>query len=512
MSKRNAFKFRPRRKIMKSSDYLKVILSIAGKSRIYLVGGAVRDILSERPSSDFDFAMSVNPSRIAAKFSRATAASVVTLDEERKIYRVVKKTSAGPLTFDFSAYRGPTIERDLMLRDITVNAMALPLKSAAALLDETSDADKKIADVLLDPSGGMSDFKKRRIKLIREKAAREDPARLLRVFRFAAELGFAVETKTLAACRRLRGKILEPAPERLRDEILKIFATDRALSSVKMLDKTGIAETLIPEITALKKSCESFYFHPQGLWHHLTETLGRVEEYASGVPSQFPEAADDLGRYLSRQMSSGNVKSLLKFVTLLHDAGKPLCAKRVAKRMRFFGHETVGVKVFNDIAARLKLSRDEMKFAAGLIKNHMRILQLVGSGNTSDRAVYRLRRDAGDTFPALCLLSLSDAASYKNLKGFEKNNVSVVHDFVRKALKSYFDDMKKPPSAKIIDGHMIMRRLSIKPGPAVGAVLKRLEEDRAVGTVKTTAEALERAREIYKEISAGTTRRKRRQK
>jgi tRNA nucleotidyltransferase/poly(A) polymerase len=497
---------------MKSSDYLKIILGIAGNGRVYLVGGAVRDLLSGRPSSDFDFAMSANPSRMAAKFSRAAVASVVVLDEERKIYRVVKKTSSGPLTFDFSAYRGPTIERDLMLRDITVNAMALPLKSAAALLDETSDAEKKIATALLDPSGGLDDFKKRRIKLVREKAAREDPARLLRVFRFAAELGFAVEPKTLASCRRLRGKILEPAPERLRDEIFKIFATDRALSSVKMLDKTGILEILAPEITALKKSCKSFYFHPQGLWHHLTETLGRVEEYASDVPSQFPEAAGDIGRYLSRQMSSGNVKSLLKFVTLLHDAGKPLCAKRIAKRMRFFGHETVGIKVFNDIAVRLKFSRDEMKFAATLIKNHMRILQLVGSGNTSDRAVYRLRRDAGDTFPALCLLSLSDAASYRNLKGFEKNNVSVVHDFVSKALKNYFDDMKKPPRSKIIDGHMIMRRLSIKPGPAVGVILKRLEEERAVGTVKTTAEALECARGIYREISTGASPEKRRHK
>jgi hypothetical protein len=180
--------------------------------------------------------------------------------------------------------------------------------------------------------------------------------------------------------------------------------------------------------------------------------------------------------------------------------------------MRFFGHETVGAKVFGDIAARLKFSRDEIKFASALIKNHMRILQLVGSGNTTDRAVYRLRRDAGETFPALCLLSLSDAASYKNLKGFEKNNVSVVHDFTRKALKNYFDDMNSPPRAKIIDGHMIMRRLSLKPGPAVGVILKRLEEERAVGAVKTTAEAIECARKIYKEISAGAATKKRRQK
>ncbi|MDI6756721.1 MAG: hypothetical protein QME32_01720 [Endomicrobiia bacterium] len=488
---------------MNVSDYLKKILSLAGKrGEIYLVGGAVRDMLAGAASNDFDFATPVDPSRLARKFARAVGGSTVTLDEERRIYRVVKKVGGGILTFDFSAYRSPTIDLDLKMRDITVNAIAMPLKVAAPLFGKKARASAKIpSGGILDPTGGIGDLKKRRIMFISEKAVREDPARLLRAFRFASELGFAIPPKTLATCRRLRKEIAGPAPERLRDELLKMFATDRALSSVKLFDKSGALEILIPEISAMKKSCKRFYFHPQGLWRHLTETLARVEEYTADVPANFPEAADDLGRYLAETTSSGNVKSLLKFTTLLHDAGKPLCARRIGGRMRFFGHETVGVKVFNDIASRLKLSRDEMRFASLLVKNHMRILQLIGSGNTTQRAIYRLRRDAGKTFPALCLLSLADAASYKNLKGFEKNNVAAVHKFIRKTLKQYFDDMKKPAQTKIIDGHLLMRMLSLKPGPAVGAILKRLEEERAIGAVKTTDDAVKCARKIFKEIS-----------
>lgn len=488
---------------MNVSGYLKKILSLAGKrGEIYLVGGAVRDMLSGAASSDFDFATPGNPARLAGRFARVVSGSPVTLDEERRIYRVVKKTGSGILTFDFSAYRGPTIELDLGMRDITVNAIAIPLKVAAPLFGKRGRAPAKIpSGGILDPTGGIADIRKRRIMFVSEKAVREDPARLLRAFRFASELGFAMPAKTLATCRRLRKEIAGPAPERLRDELMKMFATDRALSSVKLFDKSGALEILIPEISALKKSCKQFYFHPQGLWHHLTETLARVEEYTADVPANFPEAAADMSHYLAAATSSGNVKSLLKFTTMLHDAGKPLCARRIGGRMRFFGHETVGVKVFNDIASRLKLSRDEMRFASLLVKNHMRILQLIGSGNTTQRAIYRLRRDAGKTFPALCLLSLADAASYKNLRGFEKNNVAVVHRFIRKTIKQYFDDMKKPPATKIIDGHVLMRRLSLKPGPAVGAILKRLEEERAVGTVKTTDDAVKCARKILKEIS-----------
>jgi len=502
------------------------LLKASKKGEIYLVGGALRNLLLNEGKttadiSDYDFALkNINPLRLVKNLARKIRNSaVVILDDERQTCRLIVKArkSGKEYTFDFSAYRGSTIKKDLSRRDITINALALDIKNASSVFAPPAAAAEKVLQPavetrnliskIMDPTSGINDLKKKSIRFISETNLRDDPVRILRAFRFAAELRFSITKKTLSSAQRLRREITRAPYERIRDELLKILDTPVAARTLAVLENASILEMLIPEITALKKSCRKYYFHPKGLWHHITETLKQLEEYTSDIDGNFPDSAIDLKRYLDEKISSGTRRALLKLVTILHDSAKPLCMRRVEGRIRFFGHEIMGAQIFQEVGRRLKLSRDEITFGSVLVKNHMRILQLVGNNSVTERAVYRLKNETGDHFPALCLLSLSDAASYKNLPNFVKNNnIKDVHNFAKTEIKKFFLEKKSKPLPKIIDGNMIMRHLGIPPGPMVGEILERLNEERALGKIRNTDEALAAAQKIFlKKQTAATT-------
>lgn len=460
---------------------LKLIKKIAGNEKVYIVGGWLRDKLLGRANRDLDVVTAKNPLTLAKKFSRAVNGTFVTLDKKNMVYRVVLKGATEIEYIDFSKMKAPDIISDLMKRDFTVNSMAAEIWSDGEL--DTRN--------ILDPSNGTLDINKRIIRITSQKSFTDDPLRMLRAFRIAAELGFGIEPKTLNNITKSSGLILYSAAERVRDELVKMFAARDSACWVIYLEKSGLLERLIPEITPMKKSARKFYFHPKGLWQHSQETLESIENLLQNLSKYFPETHTEIERHLEMPLSSGmDRKTLLKFVALLHDCAKPQCAIKSGKKTRFLGHEKKGAAMIDKILRRLRVGSREISIAKSITGSHMRPVSLSQAGTVTQKASFRLFRDVGENTPDLLLLSLADWHSYKRIKTNKPKDLKKQEAVLRELVSRYFKHKVKQTVPRLIDGNELMKQLDLEPGPLIGGLLKEVAEAQALGKISTSKEAI----------------------
>ncbi|MFA5516585.1 MAG: hypothetical protein WDA20_09890 [Desulfuromonadales bacterium] len=195
-----------------------------GADRVYLVGGALRDLLLGRPIGDFDFALPGNPTDFARGFAGRIGGHWFMLDKQRRQSRVV----AGDLTYDFAPFRAADLEKDLRLRDFTINALALPLAAAG------------FSPPIFDPLGGQADIAERRLRACSPGVFEDDPLRVLKGVRHAAVLSFAVEAETFQLMREAAGLLGRVAPERVRAELAAICAAAPVAPPLRMLEELGL--------------------------------------------------------------------------------------------------------------------------------------------------------------------------------------------------------------------------------------------------------------------------------
>ncbi|MCB4790938.1 MAG: HD domain-containing protein [Elusimicrobia bacterium] len=464
---------------------LNEIRNSSGKETSYIIGGWLRDKILKRENKDLDIIVRINPFLVASKLSRKLAGRLVVLDDKNKVYRIALKNNSCLEFIDVAGFKGKDILSDLKKRDFTINSFALPIEE---------NLDFK---TLIDPFNGIGDFKKGLIRMTSTNSFKDDPLRLLRAFRFAAELQFKIEPKTGTLIKKQSCLINRSAGERIREELLKILNNDNSFYWITELDKAGLLEVIMPEIIKMKKSARQFYYHPLGLWQHSLETLMSLEEIIVGVPRLFGENASFILKHLEEPLSSGTTRrSLLKMVSLLHDIAKPFCARRIGKRMRFLGHEVKGSKMVKNILERLHFGRQEIKIADVLVQHHMRPISLGQSPVLTDRAIYRLFRDIGDNLVDLMLLTLSDCYSYRRLKVRKAVELKKQKLVVKKLISRYFHEKNKKPAAKLIDGNVILSKFRIQPGPIIGKLLKETAEAQALGKINTKEEAVSYARKL----------------
>src|SRR3989339_921007 len=318
------------------NDILEIIRKASSGSEAYFVGGWLRDSLIGKKNDDIAIAAVKNPMALAKKTAAALGGRVVVLDEKNKIYRVAIKNNPAIKYIDFASFKGKDIEADLAKRDFTVNAMARAVSSRGK--------------ELIDPLGGKKDLKKKLLKMTSPGVFKDDPLRLLRAFRIAAQLNLSIDPATLRAIKMNSGLIKKSAGERVRDELVKLLESPDAYDWVIKMDTAGLMGEIFPETAVMKKSARKFYFHPNGLWQHSMETLESFEEIVSGLKKIFPKSHKKITGHLSGQFSGGLSRlALLKIICLLHDVGKPGCAKRFGNKMRFLGHETKGARLLAGI-------------------------------------------------------------------------------------------------------------------------------------------------------------------
>lgn len=453
--------------------------------RGWLVGGAVRDRLLGRLTSDFDVAVSGPVGDLARAVGRAAHGFAFELSSEFGAWRVVARDRSWQL--DLVPLEGPTIEDDLARRDLTINAIAAPLSG----------------DTYIDPFGGRSDLGRRQLRMVRADAFQRDPLRTLRLARLACELGFEIEPATAAAARIAAAGLAAVAPERIFVELVRLLSADRALDGLALMDATGVTDVVLPELSALRGVQQSRFHHLDVCDHTravLAEAIALERDPAilCTVDAQAEEVARWLAAPLANELSRGQA---LRLGALLHDIAKPQTrAVTPEGRVTFIGHDEVGAEVAGAILRRLRAAERLCTHVAALTRNHLRLGFLVHQMPLSRRAVYGYLQACTPVEVDVTLLSVADRLATRgdNAELAIATHLELARRLLTDAL-AWAADPPRPP----VRGDELARELGIRPGPIVGGLLAELQAASFSGELSTREEAIERARQLMADYAGG---------
>ena len=489
---------------------MQIIALLPQEVPVYLVGGAIRDALLGRQSYDLDFVTQGKALKIARKLADDLGGAYFALDPMRKVARVVIKPDTKQkgnvnrtLRVDISAYQGADLYHDLMGRDFTINAMALDVRNMTSLID---------------PSGGAQDLIKKHLRACTPDSFLDDPVRILRAVRFSVDLDLRIMQDTFHRMLEAVPRLTQISAERLRDELFRILVKSNAATSLRLLDKLGTLEYLLPEICRLKQVQQSPP-HVMNAWEHTLEVLNRLEGILEALGIIYdPDKASNLamglvvlhlGRY--RQQISEHLanainpdrphQGLLFLASLYHDVGKPTTQKTNASgKLQFIGHDQIGSQMVEKRGQALKLSKLEIKRLVTIVNHHMRPSLLSHpEEKPSRKAIYRFFRDTGAAGVDICILSLADIlATYGPTLPVDRWTRHL--EVVRSLLDAWWekrDDDVSPTS--IVNGNDLMKALDLQSGPLVGYLLESIREAQINNEVHDRQEAINLAHKLMQE-------------
>ena len=456
----------------------------ARKVKLYLVGGALRDLILARTKEnpDLDFCLKSGALKFASLLAKELRCAFVVLDQEHAACRLVKKINQKIHTFDFSDFRAATLEKDLLHRDFTINSLALDLKEAFSNQD--------LDTLIIDPYSGRADLKAKIIRVTGGGSFKEDPLRILRAFSFSCTLDFSLDPETLRLAKKEKNKISTVSSERIREELFKILDTPLAYTCLVSLDKLRILEIIFPEIKPMRGIGQGPYHHLD-VWQHTLETLSQFELIIKGA-KQTPQVYN----YLQEEVAGLHRRfSLLKLACILHDIGKPKALRREKKKIIFHGHERIGLGLTRIISRRLKLSNDEGRALERIVLWHLRPGYLADNPHPTARANFRYFRDTGNEALSVLLLSLADQRATKGPLTTALSRLrheKTVKALIRKLLKQ----KNEKKLVRLLNGNDLMQKFKLPASPLIGKLLRELEEAQAIGKLKNKLEAWQLAAKL----------------
>ncbi|MBS1271329.1 MAG: Multifunctional CCA protein [Candidatus Marinimicrobia bacterium] len=430
-------------------DYLlKKIGAEANKQDIecYAVGGCVRDLLMHRITTDIDVMVVGDGVRFAGDLASTLGIEKIIPYEKFGTalipYRDYQIEVATARTESYEKdSRKPTIEEadvetDSARRDFTINAMAIAL-------------NRDVYGDLWDPFGGLQDLRKELIKTPLDPAETfdEDPLRMLRAVRFAAQLQFSVDNAALEAIKTERERIEIVSQERITNELMKILESPKPSVGLLLLHETKLLEIILPEFAEMEGIEERDGFHHKDVLFHTFEVVDNVAEMTD--------------------------KLELRFAALVHDIAKPK-TKRFRKNVgwTFYGHDEIGARMLEGFARRMKLSNEMKKYLQKMTRQHLRPISLAQEGVTNS-AVRRLLVDVGEDLNDLLTLCRADITSKnpRRVKRYMANFDRVVKRMAEVKEKDKMAEFQSP-----VRGDEIMDICDIEPGPLVGKIKDAIEE------------------------------------
>ncbi|MEM9805041.1 MAG: CCA tRNA nucleotidyltransferase [Cyanobacteria bacterium P01_D01_bin.56] len=386
-----------------------------------VVGGSVRDALLKRQAEylDLDFVLPDGAVAIASDIAKRYRAGFVVLDADNQIARAVFDEA----TIDFAQQVGPTLETDLQRRDFTINAIAYHPQS----------------DRLIDPLNGMADLKQQTLRMVSRENLAEDPLRLLRAYRQAAQLGFTIDSNTRRTIRELAPLLKDIAAERIRHELDALLSQPNGATCFRMAWQDGLFDAWLPHLSA-----------------DHAEQLAILDRALTNLP---------------------NVSG---YISLLHGWKEPVPAGhyrswiKAARLSRLLPDDEDAA---NQWLTRLKYSRSEGQAICRVLQAQPYIERLVVQAGYLCRAdAFFMFKSAGKSFPAVSLVALAQG---------------VPAEAIMAMVKRYQDseDVIAHP-APLVSGKDLMRVLNLKSGPHIGRLLSAIEYAQAEGTLTNAKEAL----------------------
>ncbi len=466
----------------------------------YLVGGYIRDSLLGRPTRDVDLAVVAAAPQVARKLADALHGKYVLLDEANGIARVIlpegDPEDGVQWHFDLSTIAG-SIDADLGRRDFTIDAMAVDLAEAVG--------GQPVS--LIDPFRGTDDLDGRLIRVVSDAVFDDDPARLVRAVRLAAEYGFTIEQDSEALLQQRSQLVRQVAGERLKEDLCRILAVADSARFLAYLDRLGLLTEIVPELAAAK-GVEQPWEHYWDVFQHSIETVDALEGLLGrrgrqDILSHVPQLLY-AGSQPEEEISHGLTRAAVtKLAALLHDIAKPQTKTMEPDgRARFFGHTKEGAVMAAEVLHRLRFGTRETRMAHKMIEAHLRLWQMGGEdGLPTRRAIYRYFRDTGDVSIDIIFLSLADFLATQgpvpDVEQWKQHCRLVDYILTRREEEAA---IVSPP--KLIDGHDLISIFGLKPGPGIGAILDAVRESQGAGEIETREAALDFVRSY---LSQGQT-------
>jgi poly(A) polymerase len=411
-----------------------------------LVGGSVRDAMLGRQQNDLDFATSARPARTEKLL---TGWADATWDMGRAFGTIgcrkddwhVEITTYRSESYDPSSRKpavdfGDTLEGDLGRRDFTVNAMAVRVPGRT----------------FEDPFGGIADLGHRVLRTPGEPedSFSDDPLRMMRAARFAAQLAFTVDPSVVEAMTAMADRIRIVSAERVRDELVKLVCAPFPRRGLTLLVETGLAEHVLPELPALALERDEHHRHKDVYEHTLT-----VLEQTIELEHRLGEGPDFVAR----------------FAALMHDVGKPRTRRFVGDgTVTFHHHDVVGAKLTRKRMRALRFSNEVTDSVATLVELHLRF-HGYGEGEWTDSAVRRYVRDAGNQLERLHVLTRADCTTRNKRKA---ERLRRTYDELEARIQRLSEQEQLAAIRPDLDGNQIMEILGIGAGPEVGAAYRFL--------------------------------------
>jgi tRNA nucleotidyltransferase (CCA-adding enzyme) len=392
----------------------------------FVVGGSVRDMLLKRVPKDWDITTNAAPAEIIKLFPDSKYENDFGTVSVFPKYRIessyTDKRHPDKISF------GKKLDDDLARRDFTINAIALNVTT----------------DEIIDPYGGKKDFKEGLIRAVGDAEERfnEDALRIMRAIRLSAELGFGIETKTLAAIKKKANTLRNISKERIRDEFSKIICSGEPHETLNLMQALGIMKLVAPELEEGINVGQNKH-HIYTVWEHNLNAL----------------------KYAAEQRWSLEVR----MAALLHDVGKPKSKRGDGPDSTFYGHEIIGARMTQKMLTTLKYSNTFIEKVSKLVRYHLFYYNVDEVGESSVRRL--IRKVGPEHMDDLIKVRFCDRIG---------SGVPKAEPYKLRHFKFVIDKLSRDPiSVKMLklDGNELMKILKIQPGPRVGMILNTLLED-----------------------------------
>ena len=409
--------------------------------QLYLVGGSVRDLLLGRQTTDIDFTLASDAIQFAKAFAANISATCIALEENPPTARVIVKPSgishSPQLSMDFAQFRAASLNEDLRLRDLTINAMAIALENAGTF---TNKARKQTLFRVIDPCDGMKDLEIGLLRFPSKQVVIADPVRLLRIYRFAAQLDFEISQSAIDLVTEYRSMLSNVAAERCRDELMKIFNVKKARPYLQQMEAAGLLIQVVPTLKETRsawRSLETFEENP--------------------IPAALHAYHKEIKDYLREELSVEiNRHSLIKLSLLLVDD-------------------------LGDIGERLRFSRKAVQFMEHLLSGS-KAFKNTTPQLTQKQIIHFLRTYASDWWGIL----LYSAALYPIDSVILKQVADTYYEHILPIRKQ----------GRLITGNDLIQTFHLKEGEQIGSLLKEIEERQFNGEIRTREEAFAAVRAL----------------